>query len=89
MALIKCPACEAEVSSNAKACPKCGEPIRQGTWVFGWICLAAIGLGLAISFMGRPGWGVPLIVVALAVFIASSLFWAFSSEATNLKAGKD
>ena len=27
MALIKCPACGREVSSNAKLCPNCGEPI--------------------------------------------------------------
>lgn len=27
MALIKCPGCGKDVSSNAKACPSCGEPI--------------------------------------------------------------
>lgn len=27
MALIKCPGCGKEVSSNAKSCPNCGEPI--------------------------------------------------------------
>lgn len=27
MALIKCPGCQKDVSSNAKACPHCGEPI--------------------------------------------------------------
>lgn len=28
MALIKCPSCGKDVSSNAKACPNCGEPIN-------------------------------------------------------------
>jgi hypothetical protein len=28
MALIKCPECKAEISDQAKSCPKCGEPIR-------------------------------------------------------------
>ena len=28
MPLIKCPACGNEVSSNAKSCPNCGEPIE-------------------------------------------------------------
>ncbi len=27
MALIKCPACSKDVSSNAASCPHCGEPI--------------------------------------------------------------
>ena len=29
MPLIKCPACQAEISPNAPACPKCGEPIKS------------------------------------------------------------
>lgn len=28
MALIHCPACDKQVSSNAPACPSCGEPIN-------------------------------------------------------------
>ncbi len=31
MALIKCPECKNEVSDSAKACPKCGYPIKQET----------------------------------------------------------
>jgi hypothetical protein len=30
MALIKCPECGAEVSSNAEICPKCAYPIAGG-----------------------------------------------------------
>lgn len=30
MALIRCPACQTEVSRQAVACPKCGQPIRRG-----------------------------------------------------------
>jgi predicted amidophosphoribosyltransferase len=29
MSLTKCPACEKEVSPNAPACPRCGEPINK------------------------------------------------------------
>ena len=29
MAIIKCPACHRDVSSSAKACPNCGEPIDK------------------------------------------------------------
>ncbi len=29
MPLIKCPMCEREISSNAVACPHCGEPIKR------------------------------------------------------------
>jgi uncharacterized paraquat-inducible protein A len=28
MALIKCPECDSEVSSEAAACPKCGHPLK-------------------------------------------------------------
>ena len=28
MALIKCPACEKEISSEAMSCPGCGHPIK-------------------------------------------------------------
>ncbi len=31
MALIKCPDCSKEVSSNAPACPNCGSPISATT----------------------------------------------------------
>jgi len=30
MALIKCPECECQISSNAECCPKCGYPIAGG-----------------------------------------------------------
>lgn len=29
MALIKCPECSSEISDKAKACPKCGCPIKE------------------------------------------------------------
>src|SRR5690242_1257681 len=31
MSLIKCPACEKEVSTEAKACPHCGRPLTPAT----------------------------------------------------------
>ena len=32
MALIACKDCGGDVSSDAKACPKCGAPIAQPLW---------------------------------------------------------
>ena len=29
MTLTKCPACAAEISTEAVACPKCGHPMKQ------------------------------------------------------------
>jgi hypothetical protein len=37
MALIKCKACDQEISKNAKKCPNCGEPTPKKTSVFTWI----------------------------------------------------
>lgn len=31
MALIKCPECGKEISSNASACPNCGNPVQKKT----------------------------------------------------------
>lgn len=30
MALVPCPECQGEVSSNASSCPRCGQPIATG-----------------------------------------------------------
>lgn len=46
MALIKCKECGAEVSSAAKACPKCAAPVPKGTGagtVIKWIVVAFTG----------------------------------------------
>lgn len=29
MALIQCPVCGKDISENATACPKCGEPMKK------------------------------------------------------------
>ena len=46
--LIKCKACEKEVSKKAKACPHCGEPIPKqltlGEWIQGLFGIIVIGL---------------------------------------------
>lgn len=30
MALIQCPECKGQVSSEADVCPKCGHPVKRG-----------------------------------------------------------
>jgi len=37
--LIKCSACGAEISKNAKTCPHCGEPVPKGTSLLTWLFL--------------------------------------------------
>lgn len=62
MPLIKCPICQADVSSNAPACPKCGEPIKSSVekangainmkdpvHIIGVILVVIIVLGVIIS----------------------------------------
>ncbi|MCX7546088.1 hypothetical protein [Marinicella gelatinilytica] len=53
--LINCKACSNKVSSNAKTCPKCGNPIKQTsvvTWIIGG--MFAIALGLMIFIDDNP-----------------------------------
>ncbi len=60
MALVKCPECEADVSSEAAACPKCGRPMkatpagginpRDPVHVLGIIIAVLVGLGIVVAF---------------------------------------
>jgi len=61
MALIKCPSCDKEISSEAVSCPSCGHPIKpqkqKSTSVFGVvlkviIALFIIGIGAFVLFCG-------------------------------------
>lgn len=42
MSLIKCKACSEKISSNAKSCPKCGEPTPKKTSTFTWMVLILV-----------------------------------------------
>lgn len=48
MALINCKECGTEVSTTAKACPKCGARVPKTKW---WLW-APLGLGAAFLTMG-------------------------------------
>ena len=74
MALIKCPECAREVSSNAPACPACGYPLRatgappaqphnalQSPHVWGRVAVA-LGAWLVTPWIAR-------LIVALAVCV--------------------
>ena len=77
MALMQCPECAQQVSSEASACPSCGYPIspsnaepgfrryRVRTLRAGLItCIVALPIGL---FMGLPGvWGLALLGIVVA-----------------------
>ncbi len=49
MALINCPECKTEVSSEALACPKCGVRIKPKSKV--WRYVIGVPVGLAVAFV--------------------------------------
>lgn len=53
MALVKCHECHSEISSKAKACPKCGAKPRPPVGIFGWLFAMAVAYG-AWSFFSPP-----------------------------------
>lgn len=52
MALIKCPECGKEVSSDAKTCPHCGKPIGNNVEVTGCGKAVLIILGVILMVIG-------------------------------------
>lgn len=67
MALTTCPDCNSSVSSEAKACPKCGrpshvseKPIRRqlSRTAAGLLALLLGGIGVHRFYLGRPGSGI-------------------------------
>jgi hypothetical protein len=60
MALVKCPACKADISSEAQSCPKCGHPMPRktsrgtmGCAIFFACCLGFLLLAVLVTCM--PG----------------------------------
>jgi hypothetical protein len=52
--LIMCPACSNQVSDDARACPKCGAPIKKGMGIAGKIGLGFLGL-CVLAAIGNAG----------------------------------
>lgn len=52
MALKECKECGAEISSSAKACPKCGKK-QKHTGLVLLLCIMAIFLGIAVGLSGN------------------------------------
>lgn len=42
--MVKCKACGADISKNAKVCPQCGEPAPKKTSLFTWMVVGVIVL---------------------------------------------
>ena len=53
MALKKCPECDNEVSTTAKACPKCGaempKPTSTVTWIVALLIVFSMGAGISAN----------------------------------------
>lgn len=47
MALVKCKACNSEVSTAAKSCPKCGDPIQVASGITKFILV----IGYTVIFL--------------------------------------
>jgi len=69
--LIQCPACQADVSALAPACPRCGHPVAAQTieatgkrWKLQRL-LACAGIGIGICLMAEY-WDAGVIVVLIA-----------------------
>lgn len=55
MALVKCKECGTEVSSSAKACPKCGAKPPKKTSMFTWLVLVVVLVAVYSSFSTDTG----------------------------------
>ncbi len=61
MALVKCPDCGTQISTEAPACPKCGRPrtaapagpVRKKTSTFTWVILGLIVFGVFSTVVSR------------------------------------
>lgn len=75
MGMIDCRDCASPISSNAKACPRCGAPTHAGgRHVSG----EAIGFlmivpGMLMAIAGATTWGWILMVVGFFVFVAGRM----------------
>jgi len=67
MALINCPECKTEVSTESAACPKCGYPIKRQSiqlkrnlsrTAAGLIALFFGGIGINYFYLGKPVIGI-------------------------------
>ena len=59
MALTKCKECGQDVSTSAKACPKCGAPVghKVSPWLWGCGCLVLSGFGFLFMLAVLSGSG--------------------------------
>jgi predicted amidophosphoribosyltransferase len=68
MSLIKCPACEKDVSPKAPACPHCGEPLKSSVEASQG---GAVNMKDPVHFVGMMLVG--LIVLGIIVFAIAAL----------------
>lgn len=48
MAIIKCEACDNEISNKAKECPKCGHPNKKADALSAWQIIGVLAFGMVI-----------------------------------------
>ena len=52
MALIPCKECGAEISTDAKTCPRCGARVKPKSKAWMWVLGVPLGLFVVFAFMG-------------------------------------
>lgn len=96
MALINCPECKRETSDQARSCPQCGYPIKQGvgTTAKKWIVIQAVGtfavgLGALVFYSTFFMKGIREInlfgIGGLLTVLAGICLWLFGSIAAWLQ----
>lgn len=85
MALIKCKECKTEVSTTAKACPKCGAKVPPKTGLFTKLVAVVIGIGaLGVIFGGSGDKTAQRAATASASAVNPVGGWDYSTNADKM-----
>lgn len=79
MALITCPHCRKQISTEADACPNCGRVRGANAKVYDPVRAAVYNLllpGAGYFYTARPGLG----VIVLLLYLPSLYFWFFEGN---------
>ena len=82
MKLKPCKACENQVSPSAKACPKCGQPLKEGGAVFKVIGAVSMAVGV-VAVLSFGAHNSPAVAVIGAVFAFAGFALAIAGRALD------
>lgn len=82
MKLKPCSACGNEVSSEASACPKCGQPLKEGGGVFKAIGAVSMGIGV-VAVLSFGAHNSPAVAVIGVIFAFAGFALAIAGRAMD------